>query len=75
MPEGTAVEVTGGTVGEWQPVNCNGVSGYVHASFISWDAPVAAAPVDLPPRVPTDVRHRGLGVPTEPQQPARRQHQ
>lgn len=37
IPEGTAVEVTGGTVGEWQPVNCNGVSGYVHASFISWD--------------------------------------
>jgi cell wall-associated NlpC family hydrolase len=45
VPEGTAVEVTGGTVGEWQPVNCNGVSGYVHASFISWDTPVAAAPV------------------------------
>jgi cell wall-associated NlpC family hydrolase len=42
VPEGSAVEVTGGTVGEWQPVNCNGVSGYVHASFVSWDAPVTA---------------------------------
>ncbi len=40
VAEGSAVEVTGGTVGEWQPVNCNGVSGYVHASFVSWDAPV-----------------------------------
>ncbi|MDQ3692039.1 MAG: NlpC/P60 family protein [Chloroflexota bacterium] len=40
VTEGSAVEVTGGTVGEWQPVNCNGVSGYVHASFVSWDAPV-----------------------------------
>jgi cell wall-associated NlpC family hydrolase len=42
IPEGSAVEVTGGTVGEWQPVNCNGVSGYVHASFVSWNQPVAA---------------------------------
>jgi cell wall-associated NlpC family hydrolase len=41
IPEGSAVEVTGGTVGEWQPVNCNGSSGYVHASFVSWDQNVA----------------------------------
>ena len=38
LPEGSAVEVIGATVGEWQPVNCNGTAGYVHASFISWDA-------------------------------------
>jgi cell wall-associated NlpC family hydrolase len=43
IPEGSAIEVTGGTVGEWQPVNCNGVSGYVHASFISWNPPATAA--------------------------------
>lgn len=41
IPEGSAVEVTGGVVGEWQPVNCNGVSGYVHTSFVSWNQPVA----------------------------------
>lgn len=41
IPEGSAVEVTGGTVGEWQPVNCNGVAGYVHTSFVSWSQPVA----------------------------------
>ena len=40
---GTWVEVTGGPVGEWQPVNCHGGSGYVHAAFIAWTAPTTAA--------------------------------
>ena len=50
LGEGEAVEVRGEAVGEWQPVNCAGIGGYVHTSLISWEplAPVAAeaAPAD-----------------------------
>jgi cell wall-associated NlpC family hydrolase len=35
--EGEAVEVRGEAVGEWQPVNCAGVGGYVNTSLISWE--------------------------------------
>ena len=39
--DGEPVEVRGEAVGEWQPVNCGGVGGYVNSSFVSWEAPVA----------------------------------
>jgi hypothetical protein len=44
LAEGEAVEVRGEAVGEWQPVNCAGIGGYVNASLISWEpaAPIAA---------------------------------
>jgi hypothetical protein len=38
--EGEPVEVRGEAIGEWQPVNCAGVGGYVNTSLISWE-PVA----------------------------------
>ena len=40
LSEGESVEVRGEAIGEWQPVNCAGVGGYVHTSLISWE-PVA----------------------------------
>ena len=40
LGEGEAVEVRGEAVGEWQPVNCAGIGGYVHTSLIAWE-PVA----------------------------------
>jgi hypothetical protein len=44
LGEGEAVEVRGDAVGEWQPVNCAGVGGYINTSLIAWEpaAPVAA---------------------------------
>jgi hypothetical protein len=44
LGEGEAVEVRGEAVGEWQPVNCAGVGGYINTSLIAWEpaAPVAA---------------------------------
>ncbi|HEU5434646.1 MAG TPA: NlpC/P60 family protein [Thermomicrobiales bacterium] len=42
LPEGSQVDVVGNTQGEWQPVNCFGAAGFVHASFIAWQAPAAA---------------------------------
>ncbi len=41
LGEGEPVEVRGEAVGEWQPVNCAGMGGYVNTSFISWE-PLAA---------------------------------
>lgn len=40
LAEGEAVEVRGEAIGEWQPVNCSGMGGYVNTSLISWE-PVA----------------------------------
>lgn len=37
LPEGTSVELTGDAIGEWQPVNCAGQGGFVHAEFVSFD--------------------------------------
>jgi cell wall-associated NlpC family hydrolase len=37
LSEGEAIEVRGEAVGEWQPVNCAGVGGYVNTSLISWE--------------------------------------
>jgi cell wall-associated NlpC family hydrolase len=36
LGDGEAVAVRAQTVGEWQPVNCAGAGGYVHAAFIAW---------------------------------------
>jgi cell wall-associated NlpC family hydrolase len=49
LGEGEAIEVRGEAVGEWQPVNCAGIGGYVNTSFIAWEpsaAPAQAAPAD-----------------------------
>ncbi len=45
LGEGEAVEVRGEAIGEWQPVNCAGVGGYVNTSFISWEPAAATAEV------------------------------
>jgi cell wall-associated NlpC family hydrolase len=49
FPEGTKVDVIGRTIGDWQPVLCNGSPGYLRASSITWWAPTqtdAATPSD-----------------------------
>jgi cell wall-associated NlpC family hydrolase len=49
FPEGTEVDVIGRTIGDWQPVLCNGSPGYLRASSITWWAPTqtdAATPSD-----------------------------
>jgi cell wall-associated NlpC family hydrolase len=43
LGEGEAIEVRGEAVGEWQPVNCAGIGGYVNTSFIAWE-PSASSP-------------------------------
>jgi cell wall-associated NlpC family hydrolase len=43
LGEGEAVEVRGEAVGEWQPVNCAGIGGYVHTSLIAWEPSAASA--------------------------------
>ena len=55
VAEGTAVEVTGGVVGEWQPVNCNGGSGYINLAFIAWEPPSTAATTQPAPAATTEV--------------------
>ena len=65
VPEGATVEMTGDPVGEWQPVNCNGMAGYIHAAFVGggWGAP--AAPTD-PWAAPTPTDPGAAPAPTEP---------
>jgi len=41
LGEGEQVEVRGEAIGEWQPVNCAGLGGFVNTAFISWE-PLAA---------------------------------
>ena len=41
LAEGSAVDVIGDTVGEWQPVACGGAAAFMHASFIAWQPPAA----------------------------------
>ena len=36
LDEGQPVDVRAETRGEWQPVNCAGAGGYVHAALIAW---------------------------------------
>jgi cell wall-associated NlpC family hydrolase len=43
LGEGEAIEVRGEAVGEWQPVNCAGIGGYVHTSLIAWEPSAASA--------------------------------
>ena len=45
LGEGEAVEVRGEAIGEWQPVNCAGMGGYVNTSFISWEPAADAVEV------------------------------
>ena len=37
LAEGDAVEVRGEAIGEWQPINCAGVGGYVNTALIAWE--------------------------------------
>jgi len=37
VPEDTTVELTGGAIGAWQPINCAGQGGYVHTDYVSYD--------------------------------------
>jgi cell wall-associated NlpC family hydrolase len=55
LAAGEAVEVRSEAVGEWLPVNCAGVGGYVNTSLISWEP--AAAPI----AAPAEERRRGNG--------------
>jgi len=48
LGEGEAVEVRGEAVGEWQPVNCAGIGGYVNTSLIAWEP--SASSVELEQR-------------------------
>src|SRR5215208_3957625 len=48
LGEGEAVEVRGEAIGEWQPVDCAGIGGYVNTSLIAWE-PISA-PVELEQR-------------------------
>jgi cell wall-associated NlpC family hydrolase len=48
LGEGEAVEVRGEAVGEWQPVNCAGIGGYVNTSLIAWEP--STSPVELEQR-------------------------
>jgi NlpC/P60 family len=54
LGEGEAVEVRGEAVGEWQPVNCAGIGGYVNTSFIAWEPSGASGDY-----VELEQRHRG----------------
>ncbi len=44
LPEGSAVDATGGAVGEWQPVACAGTVGYVNLAYVSWEPPAVDEP-------------------------------
>jgi cell wall-associated NlpC family hydrolase len=45
LSEGESVEVRAETMGEWQPVNCAGVGGYVHVALIAWTPVGSSDPV------------------------------
>jgi cell wall-associated NlpC family hydrolase len=46
LGEGEAVEVRGEAIGEWQPVNCAGIGGYVHTSLIAWEPSTSAVELE-----------------------------
>ncbi len=61
FPEGAQVGVIGRTIGDWQPVLCNGSPGYLRASSITWWPPTvgdaatpAAAADDATPGAASD---------------------
>ncbi len=65
VPEGTSVAMRGGAQGEWQPVVCAGMNGFVHTSFIGAGgaAPQApAAPTATPAPVQPAPAAGGLGI-------------
>ena len=45
LTDGEAVEVRGEAIGEWQPVNCAGMGGYVNTAFIAWEPAADAVEV------------------------------
>jgi len=55
--EGEAVEVRGEALGEWQPVNCAGMGGYVNTAYISWEP--AATSTELAQNGGRKNRNRG----------------
>jgi cell wall-associated NlpC family hydrolase len=55
LAEGEPVEVRGEAMGEWQPVNCAGVGGYVNTSLISWEPAGTADTTWNESNVPADV--------------------
>ena len=63
LGEGEPVEVRAETVGEWQPVNCAGVGGYVPIALIAWTpaAPVPVAAVGGQPGGTTGAGGTGIG--------------
>jgi len=48
LPEGTSVELTGSPIGEWQPVNCAGQSGYVVAGYLSTSGDIGSPAPETP---------------------------
>jgi cell wall-associated NlpC family hydrolase len=45
LGEGEAVEVRGEAIGEWQPVNCAGMGGFINTAYISWEPTVTTSDV------------------------------
>ena len=63
IPEGTTIELTGGAINGWQPINCGGGGGFISTEFVSYEAPGQAAvpavetspePVNETPAVETE---------------------
>ncbi|MGI8475236.1 MAG: SH3 domain-containing protein, partial [Thermomicrobiales bacterium] len=54
VPEGSMVDLIGAAADVWQPINCGGQSGFVHAEFVTYDLsggaakPAAADPAPQP---------------------------
>ena len=65
LPEGTEVQTNGNPSGDWQPVTCNGVAGFVFAEFIS-ATPVEVIPTPALADIPTATPETPL---TDPQNP------
>jgi cell wall-associated NlpC family hydrolase len=59
LGEGEAVPVRAETMGEWQPVDCAGAGGYVHASFIAWTQMAAREEGDDGGRRESEAGHGG----------------
>ena len=68
LGEGEAVEVRGEAVGEWQPVDCAGIGGYVNTSLIAWEPSTSAVEVEQRTRDNPgkngggDIGNRGAGA-------------
>jgi cell wall-associated NlpC family hydrolase len=64
LGEGEAVEVRGEAVGEWQPVNCAGIGGYVNTSLIAWEPSTSSVELEQRSRdkVGGNDSNRGAGA-------------